>query len=81
VSEQENRLIRCFAAVFPEVPSEEIRTLNSESAGDWNSLSIVTLTAVVEEEFKVEIEPDHIPELNSFEAFQNYLQRHNPSGN
>lgn len=75
MSEQEERLIRCFASVFPGATPEEIRKLNSESAGNWDSLSITTLTAVVEEEFKVEIEPKLISELNSFEAFQDYLRR------
>jgi acyl carrier protein len=75
MSEQEDRLIRCFASVFPELSPEEIRTINSESTGNWDSLSTVTLAAVVQEEFNVEIEPDVLPELTSFEAFQEYLQR------
>jgi acyl carrier protein len=75
MSEQEDRLIRCFASVFPELSPEEIRTINSESTGNWDSLSTVTLAAVVQEEFNVEIEPDVLPELTSFEAFQGYLQR------
>jgi len=78
MSEQENRLMRCFASVFPGLLPEEIRTMNSESTGNWDSLSTVTLAAVVQEEFDVEIEPDVLPELNSFETFQKYLQRINP---
>jgi acyl carrier protein len=81
MSEQESRLIRCFASVFPGLSPEEIRTVNSESLGSWDSLSTVTLAAVVQEEFNVEIEPDIVPELTSFEAFQNYLRRVDISGN
>ena len=49
MSEQENRLVRCFASVFQGLTEEEIRTTTTESAGIWDSLSTVTLTAVVEE--------------------------------
>lgn len=79
MSEQESRLVRCFASVFPGLTEEEIRTTTTESAGIWDSLSTVTLTAVVEEEFNVEIDPDVIPELDSFEAFRTYLFQLNPA--
>jgi acyl carrier protein len=78
MSEQENRLIRCFASVFPELSPDEIRTIHSDSMGTWDSLSTVTLAALVQEEFDIEIEPNVIPELTSFEAFQTYLE-HNKS--
>jgi acyl carrier protein len=78
MSEQEKRLLRCFASVFPGLSPEEIRTINSKSRGEWDSLSTVTLAAVIQEEFNVEIDPDAVSELNSFGAFQNYLQRLNP---
>ena len=74
-SPEYERLIRCFASVFPSLSREEILTVSSDSAGNWDSLSTVTLAAVVQEEFNVEIEPEMIPELNSFAAFQNYLER------
>lgn len=35
----------------------------------WDSLSSVTLAAVIEEEFGVSIDPENLAELNSFEAF------------
>jgi acyl carrier protein len=73
MSEQEKRLIRCFASVFPGLTLEEIRTTGVESSGVWDSLSAVTIAAVVEEEFNVEIDPEALPQLDSFEAFQTYL--------
>ncbi len=78
--EQEDRLIRCFASVFPELSQDEIRRTSVESTGIWDSLSAVTLAAVIQEEFEIEIDPDVIPELNSFEAFRNYLDRTRPVG-
>jgi acyl carrier protein len=78
MSEQENRLMRCFASVFPALSPAEIRTINSESTANWDSLATVTLASVVQDEFDVEIELDVLPELNSFAAFQAYLQRIKP---
>jgi acyl carrier protein len=69
----DERLIRCFASVFPALSQEEIENASSESVGIWDSLSSVTLAAVVQEEFNVEIEPDALPDLDSFQAFRRYL--------
>jgi len=80
MSEQENRLIRCFASVFPGLSVEELRSMNSESTGNWDSLSTVTLAAVVQEEFNLEIDPEVLPQLDSFAAFRTYLHRLSPAG-
>lgn len=79
MSEQENRLIRCFASVFPSLSAEEIRGASAQSEGIWDSLSTVTLVAVIQEEFNLDIDPEILPELNSFEAFRNYLIRMIPA--
>ncbi len=73
MSEQENRLARCFASVFPTLTPEEIRAASTESVGVWDSLRSVTLLAVIQQEFAVEINPLDLPELNSFVALRNYL--------
>jgi acyl carrier protein len=75
--EQERRLLRCFAVVFPGLTQSEIRDTSAESTGAWDSLSAVTLVAVIEEEFDIAIEPDAYPALNSFNAFHIYLQKMN----
>jgi acyl carrier protein len=75
MSEQESRLIRCFASVFPGLTPEEIRTARTESLEAWDSLAAVTLAAVVEQEFRVQIDLLKLPELNSFEAFLTHLRR------
>ena len=75
MSEQESRLIRCFASVFPALTVEEIQTATADSAGVWDSLAGVTLATVIQEEFGVEIDSSDLPELDSFEAFRTYLQR------
>jgi len=74
VSELENRLITCFASVFPGLTEAEIRNATADSVGTWDSLSFVTLTAVVQEEFNLEIDEDALPDLDSFQALRDYLQ-------
>jgi len=71
--DQDERLIRCFESVFPALTQEEIESASSDSVGVWDSLSSVTLAAVIQEEFNVEIEPDALPDLDSFRAFRDYL--------
>jgi acyl carrier protein len=80
MSEQENRLLRCFALVFTGLTTEEIRATGAQSKGIWDSLSAVTLAAVVQEEFCVDIAPEILPHLDSFEAFHAYLCRSCPAG-
>jgi acyl carrier protein len=74
MSDRENRLMRCFESVFPGLTPEEIRTGSAEQ-GTWDSLSLVTLVAVVQEEFAVEIGPDELSTLDSYEAFRAYVER------
>ena len=74
MSELENRLSTCFASVFPALTEEEIRSANTESVGVWDSLSFVTLAAVVQEEFNIEIDVEVLPTLDSYQAFLAYLQ-------
>lgn len=74
MSELERRLITCFASVFPTLTEEEIRSASTESVGVWDSLSFVTLAAVVQEEFDLQIDLVVLPDLDSFHAFRDYLQ-------
>lgn len=79
MSEQEQRLLRCFASVFPGFTQSEITETCAESTGAWDSLSGVTLVALVEEEFNITIDPDVYSALNSFSAFRVHLQELNPA--
>lgn len=64
------RLIKCFSAVFPELSPQEILTASASTTGAWDSLTAVTLLAVVEEEFGIELEPNGKLEDMSFESIQ-----------
>jgi acyl carrier protein len=74
VSELEDRLTICFASVFPTLTALEIQNASTESVGVWDSLSFVTLAAVIQEEFNIEIDPEALPDLDSFQAFRQYLK-------
>jgi acyl carrier protein len=54
---------------------EEVRSADAQSLAAWDSLAAITLIAVVEQEFNVKIDLFDLPELDSFEAFQTYLNR------
>ena len=72
----ENRLVRCFSSVFPELGEGEIRNASIESVPAWNSLAAVTLAAVLQEEFGIQVNLADLPSLVSFAAVQDYV-RHN----
>jgi acyl carrier protein len=49
------RLAKCFSAVFPELSPEDFGETNDYPAVNCDSLSAVTLLAVVEEEFGIDL--------------------------
>ena len=71
----EQRLVRCFSSVFPELSEEQIRSATIDSVPDWHSLASVTLVSLVQEEFGLQVSLSDLPNLISFSAVQNYVQR------
>ena len=72
----ENRLIRCFSSVFPDLTEAQIRGASVDSVPGWHSLASVTLISVIQEEFGVQVSLSDLPNLISFSAVQNYVQHH-----
>jgi acyl carrier protein len=79
VSEQDDRLVRCFASVFPTLSEGEIRTAAVGPLFEVDSLAWVTLVALIDQEFGVNAEPSDLLELGSFEGISQFLQRHRTS--
>jgi acyl carrier protein len=79
VDEMEDRLLRCYSAVFPGLSAEQIRTSSPEFLSAWDSLTAVTLAAVLEEEFGLQIDLTELPDLVSFEAVKNHIRTHDLS--
>jgi acyl carrier protein len=73
--ELDDRLTRCFASVFPALPPDQIHAASVESVPAWDSLAAVTLIAVLEQEFNIQIDLMEMPELTSYQAVRDYLQR------
>lgn len=69
------RTIGCFEAVFPDVPRERLPRLAPETDPVWDSLATVTLVALLEEEFGVELPIDEIPQLTSFDRVLEVVRR------
>lgn len=74
MDERQKRLANCFCAVFPELSGEEITQASSATVQSWDSVAVVTLLAVIEEEFGISIEEDDPGKFDSFQAILRYLQ-------
>ena len=75
MDEQQRRLANCFCAVFPELSDDEILQASSTTVQSWDSVAVVTLIAVIEEEFGICIEEDNPAEFESFQQILSYLQK------
>jgi acyl carrier protein len=72
----QHRLVRCFSSVFPHLREDQIPGASIDSVPEWHSLASITLVSVVQEEFGVQVSLTDLPNLISFSAVQNYVQRH-----
>jgi acyl carrier protein len=68
VDDARGRLVRCFQAVFPGLSAEAAEKARPEAVPGWDSIATVTLLNVVEEEFRVQFEPEDLERLTSFDA-------------
>jgi acyl carrier protein len=71
---QEERLTGCFLSVFPDLATNEVAQASSTTVQSWDSVANVTLLAVVEEEFGINIEVDDLAKFDSFKGILSYLQ-------
>ena len=74
MDEQQRRLADCFAAVFPELSKEEILRASPSTVKSWDSVAVVTLLAVIEEEFGITIDEDDPSKFDSFENILSYVK-------
>ncbi len=70
----EERLAKCFAIALPDVPQSEIPRAVQSSVPKWDSLAMVNLLALIEEEFAIQISDDDLARMTSFESILDYLQ-------
>lgn len=75
-----SRLVECFATAFPDLSRQEIPSAAMASVASWDSLAVITLISLIEEEFHTSIPPDDVIDLISFELILEYLQRKQSDG-
>ena len=76
----QERLSYCIVTVFPELSGEEIPRASYTSVANWNSLAILTLVSVIEEEFCVSISIEELGSMISFELILDCLQKKDGHG-
>ena len=69
------RLVKCFAAIFPELSEGQIESASSTNMNEWDSVATVTLITLIEEEFGIEVEADDLERLVSFDSVLDYLEQ------
>lgn len=70
MNNDENRLMHCFATVFPAAARDEIKVSKFEELPGWDSLRGVTLLAVLDDELGVQMDMDDLLRLETFEALE-----------
>ena len=74
MSEQPEKLVRCFRAVFPDLAPDEVLLASVQTVPQWDSLATVTLVALMQREFNLEIDPLDVVDCDSFESMRAYLR-------
>jgi hypothetical protein len=67
------RLAQCFLLVFPDLEASLVYSASSSSVAAWDSMAAIILANVIEEEFRVKLDYDVLPELVSFDLILDYL--------
>jgi len=67
------RLVRCFSAVFPTLPEQQIATATLETVDGWDSVAAATLVTTIEEEFSIEFDVEALGNLTSYQSIFGYL--------
>jgi len=60
-----------------EIPMEEVETATMDSVDKWDSIGQMSLVAIIEDAFEIELEPDEVMQFTSFEAGKEILKNHN----
>jgi len=68
------RLARCFSAVFPRLSRDEIARASTSSVAGWDSIAMINLMTVIEEEMGVSFDPEELDRLVSFELILDVLR-------
>jgi acyl carrier protein len=71
------RLMKCFSAAFPSLSNEDVLQASTTNLKEWDSVASVTLFAMIEEEYGIEMDLQDMAEMVSFERILAYLRNSN----
>jgi acyl carrier protein len=78
MTQLDSRLIRCFSSLFPTLTEDEVRLVDVAYIAELDSLAGVTLVALINDEFGVDIDLEGMLELGSFQGVRRYLVEKRP---
>ncbi len=59
-----------------EIPVEEVENATMDSVEKWDSIGQMSLIAIIEDEFGIELEQEEVMQFTSFAAGVNILKNH-----
>jgi acyl carrier protein len=72
-AELDDRLVRCISSVLPTLTEEEIRAAEVGQLVEADSLTGVTLVALINEEFGVDLDLEGLLRLGNFKRVREHL--------
>lgn len=75
MAELDDRLLRSISSAYPTVSEEEILKSDLAQLMNVDSLAAVTLLAVIDDEFGVDLDLETLLRLRTFDAIRQYLHR------
>lgn len=74
MSDYNEKLAECFKGVFPQMESADIPLASTKTTAEWDSVAQITLIAIVEEAFDIDVAPEEIEQLVSFELLLDFVK-------
>jgi acyl carrier protein len=74
MSDIQERVVRCFSNVFPDLPADEIPRASTASLAAWDSVAHVTLLSSIAEEFGQPFEIEDYEELVSYPLIVDHIE-------
>ncbi|MEZ4456886.1 MAG: acyl carrier protein [Gemmatimonadales bacterium] len=70
----DERLTTCFQSIFADLPADRVPEASPQTVSAWDSLANFALLVAIEEEFGLQVPPDDLSALGSFESIRSYLR-------
>lgn len=70
-----DRLVECFATVFPDLPADRVPAASAGTVKEWDSVAHITLLTSIAEDLGVELDTDDFALLTSFSSIAEFAER------